>query len=53
MDTFIGFIVSIFWLVGIVLAKGFWVTLAAILCPCFAWYLAVESIMLKFGFLCL
>jgi hypothetical protein len=53
MDTFIGFIVSILWLAGIVLAKGFWGTLVAVLCPCFAWYLVVESAMLKFGFLCL
>jgi hypothetical protein len=53
MQFLIGFIFSIFWLMGIVLAKGFWVTLATITCPCFAWYLVVEHTMSKFGFLCL
>ena len=33
-----------FWLVGIALAKGFWLTACAFIFPPFAWYLVVERL---------
>lgn len=37
------------WLAGIVLAKGFWTTTAAIFFPPYALYLIVEKLMIMFG----
>jgi len=49
LNTVIGAMWMIFWIGGIVLAKG-WVTVtAAILFPPFAWYLFIEKIMLLLG----
>lgn len=42
-----GFIVVLFivsWLMGVVLAKGFWMTIFALFPP-YAWYLVVERAM--------
>ena len=33
------------WVAGIVLAKGFWLTLFSICMPLYSWYLVVEKIM--------
>lgn len=38
------------WLVGIVLAQGFWQTLGAIFPP-YAWYVVVETLVRHFGWL--
>ena len=38
------------WLGGIVLAKGFWDSLAAICVPPYAWYLVVEQALVKLNF---
>ena len=35
-------VVMFFWIAGIVLAKGFWSTAAAIFLPPWGWYLIVE-----------
>lgn len=37
------------WLAGLVLAKGFWSTVAAIFLPPWAWYLVVERWMQMSG----
>ena len=37
------------WLVGLVLAKGFWLTTAAIFFPPYAWYLVIERAMVAMG----
>ena len=37
------------WLAGIVLAKGFWSTAAAVCVPPYAWYLVVERGMVMVG----
>ena len=37
------------WLAGIVLAKGFWSTVAAVCVPPYAWYLVVERTMIMSG----
>ena len=39
------------WLAGIVLAKGFWSTFAAICVPPYAWYLVVERGMMMAGWI--
>jgi len=44
-------ILTLVWVMGIVLAKGFWPTFWAIVIPPWAWYLAVEHFMQYFGVL--
>lgn len=39
-----------YWIVGIVIAKGFWSTLFAII-PFYSWYLVVDFYLTKYGFL--
>lgn len=39
------------WIAGIVLAKGFWLTMAAIFFPPYAWYLVVERGMVMTGWI--
>lgn len=39
------------WLMGIVIAKGFWATTAAIIFFPYAWYLTIEKIMQLNGWL--
>ncbi|MCY1290578.1 hypothetical protein D9M68_19160 [compost metagenome] len=43
------FIFVVWWLAGIVLAKGFWSCLFAITMPPYAMYLLVERVMQLFG----
>lgn len=38
------------WLAGIVLAKGAWLTAAAVFFPPYAWYLVIERAMIMAGF---
>lgn len=38
------------WLMGVVMAKGFWLTSLSICLPFYAWYLVIEEIMLMIGF---
>ena len=44
MKDFVGFLFVVWWIFGIVLAKGFWLTLTAILFPLYAWYLVAERV---------
>ena len=48
MKSLVGLILLFFWIAGIVLAKGFWSTLFAILLPIWSYYLVVEQIVIKF-----
>lgn len=41
----------IVWIMGVVLAKGFWLTTLSICLPFYAWYLAIEKVMILTGFL--
>lgn len=54
MKHFTDVIVAIFllftWLAGIVIANGFWQTLAACF-PFYAWYLVIEKAMRHSGFI--
>lgn len=42
--------VFIAWIMGVVLAKGFWATAFACCIPFYAWYLVAERLMLISGF---
>lgn len=46
MNYFLGII---FWIAGIVIAKGFFSTFFAIIMPPYAWYLIVEKLMQVWG----
>jgi len=37
------------WLMGMVLAKGFWLTTLAIFFPPYAWYLVTEKALIVMG----
>lgn len=51
MKDVYGLVLLVSWVAGVVIAKGFWATIAAIvLCP-YAWYLSVEKIMQINGWL--
>ena len=50
LGDMVGLIAVITWLMGIVLAKGFWMTALSII-PFYAWYLVVEKIMVTTGFI--
>lgn len=47
----VALVLILMWLAGIVLAKGTWSVLFAICIPPYSWYLVVELVMFKFGFL--
>ncbi len=37
------------WVAGIVIAKGFWSTFFAIFVPLWAWYVAIEHLLVHYG----
>lgn len=45
MRELIGLIFAISWIAGVVIVKGFWLTVLAICIPFYAWYVVVEKIM--------
>ena len=47
MRELLAFILLVSWLVGIVIAKGFWSVLFACIMPFYAWYLVVEKFMFQ------
>lgn len=51
MEWIIRLVLIAGWIAGIVIAKGFVSTLAAVLVAPYAWYLVVEKIMLMNGWL--
>ena len=51
MEWIIKLVLIAGWIAGIVIAKGFWSTLAAVLVVPYAWYLVIEKIMLVSGWL--
>jgi hypothetical protein len=44
-STLLLIVIIVTWLAGIVLAKGFWFTLASAFLPPVAWYFLVEHLM--------
>ena len=51
MIQILDLILLILWLLGIVLAKGFWSTLTAVVIAPWAWYISIEYLMLLNGWL--
>lgn len=51
MQYVISFISGVAWIVGVVLASGFWSTAFAIFVPFWAWYLVIERALLHYGIL--
>lgn len=49
MAYFTYLLFAVWWIAGVVLAKGFWMTLFAICIPFYSWYLVVELLMHKVG----
>ena len=52
-NSFVEFLVIVTivipWLMGVVLAKGYWVTFFSIVFPPYAWYLTTEYLMFGVG----
>jgi hypothetical protein len=51
MRALVGLFLTFSWIVGIVIAKGFWSTLFAFVMPLWAWYLDVELLLMHFHIL--
>jgi hypothetical protein len=51
MKSFVSIFFLLLWIVGIVIAKGFWSTLFSIFFFPWAWYLAVEHVLKLNGWL--
>lgn len=51
MRGFWSLIAFAIWIAGIVIAKGFWWTVASIFIPPVAWYLIIERVLTHFGFI--
>ena len=51
MKTLINFILAVMWICGIVIVKGFWSTLFAVIIPPYSWYLVVEHFLIKYNLL--
>lgn len=43
------FLMSLLWIVGIVVSKGFWSAFFAVFVPPYSWYLAIEWILILNG----
>ena len=48
-DTIFLFLIVVPWMMGVVLAKGFWSTTTAICLPPYAWYLVAERALIAIG----
>lgn len=48
MKSLTELIFIIWWIAGIVLAKGFWSTLFAVVIPLWSFYLVVEQLVVKY-----
>jgi hypothetical protein len=48
MRSLVGLMSVMLWLSGIVIAKGFWSTLFAVIMPLYAWYLVAERMIQRF-----
>lgn len=42
-------VLVLLWVAGLVLAKGFWSTLIAVVCPIWSYYLLAERLMHMWG----
>lgn len=44
-------ILTILWVVGVILAEGFWWKVLAFFIPFYSWYVAIEHIIVKYNLL--
>ena len=51
VELLVAVLLGVPWLAGIVLAKGFWSTAAAVCVPPYAWYLVVERVIVMAGWI--
>lgn len=51
MKELVQFIGVVIWIAGVVIAKGFWSTFFAVICPFWAWYLVIEHALISSGLL--
>lgn len=51
MDYLVSLVVMVMWITGIVLAKGFLSTAAAMCIPPYAWYLVIEYVLALSGYI--
>tara|TARA_R110000868_G_scaffold318502_2_gene579228 strand:+ start:193 stop:348 length:156 start_codon:yes stop_codon:yes gene_type:complete len=49
MENLLRLIFFIVWVVGIVIANGFWSTLVAFFIPFWGWYLIIEKVLINYG----
>lgn len=50
-ETISALLIGVSWIAGMVLAKGFWSTLAAVCVPPYAWYLVIERGLVMMGWI--
>jgi hypothetical protein len=48
MKSLLELVFLLIWIAGVVVAKGFWSTLLAIIIPLWSFYLVVEQLVLKY-----
>lgn len=48
MKSLVELVFILAWVTGIVLAKGFWSTLFAVILPLWSFYLVVEQLVIKY-----
>ena len=51
MNHIVELIAITLWIGGLVIAKGFWSVLFALIFPPYAWYLVAEKIILRMGWI--
>jgi len=51
MHYFSNLVMTILWVLGVVIAQGFWSTFFAFGIPFYAWYLVIEHIIIKYNML--
>jgi hypothetical protein len=44
-------ILTILWVIGVILAEGFWWKVLAFFFPFYAWYVGIEHIIIKYSLL--
>ena len=51
MKHLVQLVMVVAWIAGIILAKGFWSTLAAVIILPYSWYLVIEKVMILAGWI--
>lgn len=46
MRSLVSLVAVTAWIVGVVLAKGFWLTTLSLVLPFYAWYLVIEDLVM-------